>query len=174
MDARARRLLQEIERIKRLGLVTKGRVELIGVVGEPVRELRVSVRCRTAVSDAFPKAASSKISITFNLLSDYPYREPGVAVDPVVYHPNVFADGRVCMGTGWTRTEFLDLYLQRVMRVLVFEDSITNPKSPANASAMEWYLRTKEKFPGLFPTDDPKLDGSGGPSPAVLKWRPLT
>lgn len=90
--------------------------------------------------------------ITLALPPNYPFAPPvaEMTTRPQPYHPNWFGSGRWCFGT-WDIAEGLGHYVVRLLRTLQFDEEITNPSSPANASARDWYLAHQRR--GTFPTD---------------------
>jgi ribonuclease E len=84
----------------------------------------------------------------------YPFRDgPRAFLSPAVWHPNVFPDGQVCQGRTWRVSEFLDLYVERMLRILSFQEEGVNLQSVANAPAAGWYRTASARAPQSFPTD---------------------
>lgn len=82
---------------------------------------------------------------------------------PPPYHPNWYANGNWCHGT-WTASESLGHYVIRMIRTLQFDLDITNPNSPANREARDWFVSKKSS--GLFPCDRSIL-----PDPTQSKFK---
>jgi hypothetical protein len=69
---------------------------------------------------------------------------------PAPFHPNWWESGKWCYGT-WMPSESLGNFVIRMIKTLQFDQSITNPESPANRDANVWYL--SNKYSGWFPCD---------------------
>jgi hypothetical protein len=92
-----------------------------------------------------------------------------VYITTPIWNPNIFTGGKWCYGS-WSITEFLDLFVLRLMRVIALDPMIVNTKSPANATATDWYIRLHKRQPYLFPTVD-LSSLEVGPSKPTIAWR---
>ncbi len=55
----------------------------------------------------------------------YPLRDGSCSfVSPVVWHTDVFPYGQVCQGRTWRISEFLDLYVERILWILSFQEDV--------------------------------------------------
>jgi hypothetical protein len=75
----------------------------------------------------------------------------------------VFASGIVCIGTRWSPGEGMDLFVQRIVRLLAFDPLLMNPNSIANGVANLWYRGALRRQPQAFPTDPAALLLGAGP-----------
>jgi len=94
--------------------------------------------------------------IRIEMPGDYP-KSPPVTVmisDPVVFHPNWWADKEWCFGT-WAFSEGLGDHVIRMLQTLQYDPDITNKDSPANTAARDWYVANRHR--GLFPCDTQNL-----------------
>ena len=89
-----------------------------------------------------------------------------------IWNPNVFPSGQWCYGD-WKVTEFLDLFVTRLMRVLALDPAIINPRSPANSSAAHWYTQLMALQPELFPTVSVSGLMAEAEAPKIV-WRNVT
>jgi ubiquitin-protein ligase len=86
--------------------------------------------------------------VHFTVGPDYPFAPPAVRLlDTAIFHPNVFPDGRICIGAQWNPTEGLGFVVERVAKMLLYYDYVTNPGHPANAAAAHWYTANRARFP---------------------------
>jgi len=69
-----------------------------------------------------------------------------------IFHPNVFPDGRVCIG-GFNPIESLAAFVLRLARYIQCDSAITGLHSPANTAAQDFF----RAHPDLFPCDDTVL-----------------
>jgi hypothetical protein len=92
---------------------------------------------------------TSHVRLRIDLGEGYPAGPPTVRVldSPPPFHPNVFPDGRVCIGNRWDPTEGLGFFSIRIARMLLYDRPFTNPGHPANAAAAKWFVRNRDKFP---------------------------
>ena len=98
----------------------------------------------------------NKHVIRVDLGPQYPTTKPSTVMitKPQPFHCNWWESGAYCCGT-WSPSEKFGDYLVRLMRTLQFDKEITNPNSPANPTAKDWYLSKINS--GLFPCDRTQL-----------------
>jgi ubiquitin-protein ligase len=145
---------EDLKRVRALCERSRGRLVLVSADSEAPSELRLRARLRVALDGAYPARAGDALELRIAIPQGYPFRDgPRTFVSPTVWHPNVFADGQVCQGRTWRVSEFLDLYLQRILRILTFQDDGVNLESVANPSAAAWYRGARARTPQAFPTD---------------------
>jgi ubiquitin-protein ligase len=106
----------------------------------------------TASSADYPN--HSQIHCRFSLMFPlrYPFEAPTAKVLSTIWHPNVFANGNVCLGSRWQASEGIDLFVARVARLLTFDPLLVNLQSMANQAAGEWYARALKTSPNAFPS----------------------
>lgn len=144
----------DLERVRALCARSGGRLAVLSADSEAPSEVRLRARLRAALDATYPARASDGIELRIAIPQGYPFRDgPRSFVTPVVWHPNVFTDGQVCQGRTWRVSEFLDLYVQRILRILTFQDDGVNLDSVANAAAAAWYRGARARTPDAFPTD---------------------
>lgn len=143
----------DIEQLRALERETGARVRLVDAPTQPGRPLRLQVDVRAPASAGFPGDATRGVGLRIETPARYPFERPVVKVETRVFHPNVFANGVVCLGERWLPSEGMDLFVRRVLRLLCYEPAHVNPRSAANAEAATWYLKALARSPGLFPTD---------------------
>jgi hypothetical protein len=123
-----------------------------------------------AGSEHFPDEVLPQTALTISLGERYPYERPQLRVSPIVFHPNVWPNGDLCMGTRWMPTESLDVSVRRALRILTFDPELTNPGSPANGTAAAWYREAVRRHPADFPSDRIDFDGGEAGKPKTLRW----
>lgn len=113
--------------------------------GTPPNTYIVTYRLRTYVS-ATALRDSHRVLLTVPPF--YPEARPNIVMldRPVVFHPNVFPDGRICVGD-WRWDEGLGFLVLRVARLLLYFAPPTNPGSPANVAAAVWFRENRRHFP---------------------------
>lgn len=154
MNALETRRKEDLAKVKDLCDRSGKRIRLISADGDAPTTIRLRLNYRTAGSTTYPEQDLPSVEMKIQIPAGYPFRSPPVAVlSPVVYHPNVYAGGQVCLGSKWVVSEFLDLLVKRVVRIITYQEDVLNEASPANSAAVAWYRERRRKFPAAFPTD---------------------
>lgn len=88
-------------------------------------------------------------TVRINLPDDFPDSSPSVVVveGNIPWHVNWWRDGRMCTGNIWSIGMWLYQFVAKVGKVLAFDESVTNPASPANREAIPYWEANKHKFP---------------------------
>jgi ubiquitin-protein ligase len=113
------------------------------------------LRLPTAGNAEYPLRLQSITHFKINLPLRYPFMAPTVNVETPIWHPNVFANGTICLGTKWVVGEGLDLFVARIARLLTFDALLVNLNSPANGNAAAWYRGAITRYPTAFPSIQP-------------------
>jgi len=157
---------EDLRRVKALCERSGGRLRFVGADADAPNEVRLRAHLRVALDASYPMRAGGSVDLRIAIPAGYPFRDaPRSFVSPVVWHPNVFPDGQVCQGRTWRVSEFLDLYVERILRILSFQDDGVNLQSVANAPAASWYRSARARAPQAFPTDS--LDALRAPERRV-------
>ena len=164
MSAKAKRIEADISKINALVAQSHGAIKLIS---SNINKLSIDLNYRTVADRSGKISEITKVEI--QLPERYPFVEPKVIFKTIVFHPNVYSSGQVCLGTKWIPTEGLDLLLERLIKILVFDATILNTKSPANSEALRWYQKKVTSSPNFFPTDTFKK-GTRNKSTGGIKW----
>lgn len=153
MTAFTERRMQDLEKLRALASRSSGKIQVVSVRGNPPNEIELELRYRTAGSKDYPRSAQSTTRVVVQLSSRYPFQEPNALVRTPIVHPNVYASGKICLGAKWLPTQGLDLLVQRIVRIVTFDPTILNARSPANGDASNWYQVARRAHPEAFPTD---------------------
>jgi hypothetical protein len=116
-------------------------------------EFVAALACITAGSARYPAQHESRVLVHVALPERYPFQAPVATVRTPIFHPNVFPSGVICLGTRWVAAEGLDIFVQRLLRLVTYDPLLVNTTSPANAAAASWYQRARREHPAAFPTD---------------------
>jgi len=149
----ALRLRADVESLRLLAAAAQGRLELESLPNEARPELVLGFACVTAGSPRYPAERELRVEIHVALPERYPFLAPVATVRTRIYHPNVYPSGVICLGAKWIAAEGLDIFVQRLLRLVTFDPLLVNTASAANREAAAWYERTRREFPGAFPTD---------------------
>jgi ubiquitin-protein ligase/uncharacterized Zn-finger protein len=152
MSAYTTRVQEDLRKIDLLNRETGGRVKIVSKTGNPVREIVIELTYPTAGSDNYPNTVQQSTTVKIELLSRYPFQEPGAKITTPIFHPNVYSSGQICFGTKWLPSQGLDLLVRRIIKIITFDESVLNEASPANSSALRWYRHAVAQYPGSFPT----------------------
>jgi hypothetical protein len=152
MAASSRREI-DVERVRRLAKASGGRIGIVTlpVVGRP--RFVLDLDYATAASHEYPRVRQATSRIAIDLAPRHPFEPPVTTVLTPIFHPHVFASGVVCIGSKWLPGEGMDLFVQRVVRLLAFDPLLMNPHSIANIAANAWYEAALRRHPEAFPSD---------------------
>jgi ubiquitin-protein ligase/DNA-directed RNA polymerase subunit RPC12/RpoP len=154
------RLQSDLERLQAMAASSGGRIVMLAGPSAASPSASLELRYTTAGSDRYPVEHRELTRISLSLPGRYPFQPPMAAVQTPIWHPNVFASGTVCLGTKWSATEGLDLFVQRLARLLTFEPLLVNTVSAANREAAAWYERARRQHPQAFPSDRPEFEST--------------
>ena len=160
MSASADRLIQDISRLEELARGLYPRLKIVSKTGSLSEDIMLAGFCAiklqlfypTAPSIQYPKKIQERTDITIKLLSRYPYVEPTAEISTPIYHPNVYASGKICLGTRWCPSQYLDQVVRRIIQIITYDECILNESSVANRHALNWYKRVIKNYPDFFPT----------------------
>jgi hypothetical protein len=166
------RLQADHERLHALAVASAGRIELLEGPTTAAPRAKVELRYAVARSERYPADVTRQTRLDISLPDRYPFQPPAAVVLTPVWHPNVFPSGTICLGTKWLASEGLDLFVQRIARLLTFDSLLVNTASAANRAASEWYERTRRQRPEAFPSDRPQFDAAmPGAAHGRVGWR---
>jgi Ubiquitin-conjugating enzyme len=153
MDAFALRLSADRERLQALADASGGKIVLQQLPSPARPKAALQLRYRTAASNAYPASISETTSLVLDFAARYPFIAPVARLTSPILHPNVWESGVICLGAKWLPSEGLDLFVQRIARLLTFDPLLVNEQSAANRSALSWYQQAKRRHPQAFPSD---------------------
>ena len=153
MSAFADRRTEDVRKLHDLAGRSDGKLRILRTVGNPPSEISVALNLKTARNSSYPREVQDGIRVVINFPARYPFQEPSARIETPIFNPNVYTSGLICLGVKWLPTQGLELLVRRIVQIVVFDPTIINEKSLANAAAGEWYRRAKREFPSAFPTD---------------------
>jgi ubiquitin-protein ligase len=169
MSAFGERRNQDLVKLQELAKRSKGKITIGAVTGNPISEIKVTLRYKTAPNNSYPKVIQDESHVTIKLSARYPFQAPSAFISTPIFHPNVFSTGQVCLGNQWLPTQGLDLLVEKLIQIITFDPTILNAASPANGSALSWYNSAISIHSGAFPTD--RLGLSQNEKAAQIKWK---
>jgi hypothetical protein len=123
-----------------------------GILNTLADRVTLILRLPTAQSAEYPNHGQAHCKIALHFPLRYPFEAPAAKVLSPIWHPNVFTNGNVCLGSRWQASEGIDLFVARVARLLTFDPLLVNLQSMANQSAGAWYSRALKAHPNAFPS----------------------
>ncbi|HEV2529533.1 MAG TPA: ubiquitin-conjugating enzyme E2 [Thermomicrobiales bacterium] len=169
MGVIVRRRQADLERLRELAAANPGRIDILGVDGDPPNTIRFRLNCRsiTAMSAVGPTYGNGHhLRVTFG--ERYPMEQPLVYLESPIWNPHIFASTRrICIGTAWSPSETLDVFIQRVWAILAWDPQVIDPNSPANMEALRW----SETNRTMLPIEPARLRSSSEPAPSAPKPR---
>ena len=143
----------DIERVRALATSSGGRIGIVTVPGPGRPRFVLDLFYATVGSSAYPRTRQPQSRIAIDLAPKHPFSPPITTVLTPIFHPHVFASGVVCVGAKWLPSEGMDLFVQRIVKLLAFDPLLMNPHSIANVAAQAWYQVALRLHPETFPTD---------------------
>lgn len=166
------RLQADVERLHALAAASDAMIVLLEGPTAAAPQVDLELRYAVARSERYPAEVSRQTRLRIALPARYPFQPPTATVLTPIWHPNVFAAGTICLGTKWLASEGLDLFVQRLARLLTFDSLLVNTRSAANRAAADWYERARRLHPEAFPSDRPSFDEVGrGQRTNRVGWR---
>mmetsp|Transcript_86052 Transcript_86052/g.149967 ORF Transcript_86052/g.149967 Transcript_86052/m.149967 type:complete len:130 (-) Transcript_86052:155-544(-) len=82
--------------------------------------------------------------------TEYPERPPTVRFRSKIFHPNVFADGQICLdllsGASWSPSYDVSTLLIAILSLLADPDTHATPEGGANPEAESLYVRDRQQY----------------------------
>lgn len=169
------RLEADHERLRTLAASSAEMIVLLAGPTAALPQADLELRYAVARSERYPADVTRQTRLRIALPARYPFQAPTATVLSPIWHPNVFPAGTICLGTRWLASEGLDLFVQRIARLLTFDSLLVNTASPANRTAADWYARTRSIRPEAFPSDRPQFgEAARGAARGRVGWRDAT
>jgi ubiquitin-protein ligase len=152
MTATELRRQSDIELINQLSARSRGAVAWLKPANINDHEWLIALQLPTSADRHYPQSVQKKIELKIQLPARYPFAAPVVKITSAIFHPNVFANGTVCLGTQWAPSEGLDLFLTRIGKLIIYDPLYVNSCSAANGAANAWYRLQSGLAPDSFPS----------------------
>ncbi len=128
------------------GLKPKGKIDMQS------DRVTLEISLPTVANTHYPNEAQASCTIEIQLPIRYPFAPPSAKVLSPQWHPNVWPNGTICLGTRWQASEGLDLFVARIVKLLIYDPLLVNLGSMAHPDAGRWYSQTLKIHPSTFPT----------------------
>jgi ubiquitin-protein ligase len=169
MGIRETRLENDFNEVSQLIANSGGTIALISSQGKPAYEYVIEYRCkgieRLQGNDPVFRT-NHRVKIT--LSNDYPKNSPSAEFLTPIFHPNVYTNQRVCLGSYWTMAENLSELVIRIGKIIQYSKDVLNLNSPANGDAKDWANRN----PNRYPVDNKTFKSAKKPQ-AQIVWNDL-
>ncbi len=148
MSVRDKRLANDYEELKNLVANSLGVLEMISKEGNPPYKYVIEYRCRGIEKlQGNEPVFKNNHRVEIALGNNYPREQPAAKFLTPMFHPNVYSDLRICLGSYWTLTETLPELVIRIGKIIQYQSDITNLGSPANSTAKNWAASNNSRFP---------------------------
>jgi ubiquitin-protein ligase len=150
-NARDLRLQADYDHLVEVAEQSGGALRIESVSGKPPDTYVLVYRCRgieAVVNDRPVYRNLHRVRIRLPARYPAPSAPPVVEMLTPIFHPHVYPNQTVCMGS-WVTTEYLEEFALRLGALFQFERQFLNPMDPANPQAMAWTSRNLL----LLPTD---------------------
>lgn len=148
MSVRQKRLQNEFQSVSELVNQSGGSLAILSTEGNPPYEYVIEYRCRgierlNGNSPVFRTTHQVQIFLGNN----YPNSSPDAKFLTPIFHPNVYNDLEVCLGSYWTMAETIPELIIRIGKIIQYSKDVLNLNSPANSSAKTWAQSNMSRFP---------------------------
>jgi hypothetical protein len=177
-NARDLRLQSDYAGVLALVHASRGTLRIDEVKGRPPDAYTLTYRCRGIES---LKAGKPVYRATHSVRIQLPARYPAPSAPPIVkmltpiFHPHVYPNLEVCMGS-WQTSEYLEDFVLRLGALIQYDRIYMNVRDPANEEAVDWARKNLI----LLPTDHCTFGSEAltpapivEPAPPIL-WQDLT
>lgn len=148
MSVREKRLRNDFQVLSQLVSNSGGTLAIISTNGTPPNQYVIEYRCRgiEQIQKTEPIFRTThRVEITLG--STYPKDMPAAKFLTPIFHPNVFDNLNVCLGSYWTMEETLSELVLRIGKIIQYSEDVMNLNSPANSSDETWAESNQRRFP---------------------------
>jgi hypothetical protein len=131
---------------------SEGGLKVKGQLNTQSERITLELTLPTVASIHYPSDVQTSCMLEIQLPQRYPFTAPLAKVLSPQWHPNVWPNGTICLGTRWQATEGLDLFVARIIKLLTYDPLLVNLQSMAHSDAGHWYSQTLKNHPSAFPT----------------------
>ncbi len=148
MGIREKRLENDFKELSQLVRNSGGTLAIASTQGKPVEVYKIEYRCKGIESLRNNQPVFRKThSVEIILGNNYPREKPSAKFITEIFHPNVFENKNVCLGSYWTMAENLSELVIRIGKIIQYSKDVLNLKSPANHEAKDWAENNMQRFP---------------------------
>lgn len=145
---RTRRLHADLQMVQSLVSNSGGTLTIERVSGNPPEGYVMVYRCRGIERIDGGRPVYRDIHrVQIELGASYPAQQPRAIMLTPIFHPHVFPNSVVCLGSRWTLAEYLDSLILRIGAIIQYDPQYFDFNSPANSSAATWARQNMRSFP---------------------------
>jgi ubiquitin-protein ligase len=148
MRIREKRLRNDFQTLSELVASSNQKLTIVSSTGNPPHIYVIEYQCQgiEKIQNNLPVFRNvHRVEIILGI--NYPIQQPNAKFLTPIFHPNVYPNLHICLGSHWKMTEPLSELVLRIGKIIQYAEDITNLKSPANNAAKLWALNYKKKFP---------------------------
>ncbi|MCL1471003.1 ubiquitin-conjugating enzyme E2 [Argonema antarcticum] len=148
MSVREKRLQNDFQALSKMVSDSGSTLAIISKSGNPPYQYVIEYRCRgiERLQGNEPVFRDNhRVEITLG--SNYPKGKPDAKFLTPIFHPNVYQNLNICLGSEWTMAETLTELVLRIGKIIQYASDITNLNSPANSTAKTWASNNMRRFP---------------------------
>lgn len=148
-SVRDRRLESDLQKLTQLAERSDGTVRITSTSGKPPHTYTIALRCKgieclNGNSPVFREY--HQIAIQLPAAYPSPAGRPVVSFLTPIFHPHVFPNQMVCLGSTVVG-EYLDSLVLRIGALIQCDPKYFNFSSPANREAAQWAQQHRHLFP---------------------------
>lgn len=145
---REKRLQNDFKGLSELVDNSGGTLAIISRSGNPPYQYVIEYRCRGIETlQGNDPVFRTTHQVEISLGNNYPKQQPDAKFLTPIFHPNVWKDLNICLGSSWTMAETLPELVIRIGKIIQYANDITNLNSPANPAAETWAEQNMRRFP---------------------------
>ncbi|WP_414620242.1 ubiquitin-conjugating enzyme E2 [Calothrix sp. CCY 0018] len=165
MGIREKRLENDFKELSQLVGNSGGTLAIVSTQGKPVEIYKIEYRCKgiESVRNNQPVYRTTH-NVEITLGNNYPKDQPKAKFITDIFHPNVFSNKNVCLGSYWTMAENLSELVIRIGKIIQYSKDVLNLKSPANGAAKNW----AENNMHLFAVDNQTFKANKKPTSTIV------
>ncbi len=169
MGIREKRLENDFKELSQLVSDSGSTLVIVSTQGQPPHQYVIEYRCRGIErKQGNEPVFRTNHRVEINLGSNYPKDKPAAKFLTPIFHPNVYDNLNICLGSYWTMAETLSELIIRIGKIIQYSEDVMNLKSPANGEAKSWAENNRRRFP----VDTQTFKATKKPS-SVIVWNDL-
>jgi ubiquitin-protein ligase len=149
MNIREKRLQYDYKDLSKLIADSTGDLKLISQQGNPPYKYVIEYRCKGIEKLGLmgKPVYRNTHQVEIVLGNNYPKEQPSAKFLTPIFHPNVWKNNTVCLGSYWTMSETLRELVIRIGKIIQYSKDVLNLNSPANSDAKNWAGKNMNLFP---------------------------
>ncbi len=170
MNVREERLNNDFKSLAELVSMSGRTLSIASKEGDPPYSYTINYHCKgiERLQNDIP-VFRYEHQVEICLTNEYPRSKPEAKFLTPIFHPNVWENQIICLGSYWTLAETLTELVLRIGRIIQYSTDVLNLSSSANSLAKTWAEDNLRKFP--IDTENFKASSD---SPGEISWNDLS